>query len=84
MLKDALYKSFYIPNQIDKELKLEKIKVRRNEVKKKRENHFREKMSENFEQILDIKNLNFNIENSKSLLAKILELEEYRKLSKIP
>ena len=78
LLKGTLYKSIYILNQIDKELKLEKDKNKRYEVQEKREEHFREKMKENFEQILNINNLDFNKENSISLSAKILELEEYK------
>lgn len=78
MLKGTLYKSLYILNQIDKELKLEKDENKRIEVKEKREEHFREKMKENFKQILNIENLEFSEGNSISLSAKILELEEYK------
>ena len=78
MLKGTLYNSIYILNQIDKELKLEKEKIKRIKVKENRENHFREKMKENFEQVLKINSFNFNKENSLSISAKILELEEYK------
>ena len=78
MLKGTLYNSLYILNQIDKELKLEKDENKRSEVKEKREEHFRGKMRENFEQILNITNLDFSKGNSISLSAKILELEEYK------
>ena len=77
MLKGTLYKSVYILNQIDKELKLEKDKNKRYTVQEKREEHFREKMRENFEEILKL-NLDFNKENSISISAKILELDEYK------
>ena len=78
MLKGTLYNSIYILNQIDKELKLEKDISKRCEIKEKREENFRVKMTENFEHILNIKNLDFNKGNSISLSAKILELEEYK------
>lgn len=77
-LKQSLYRSIYILNQIDKELKLIKDPQKREEAKEKRENHFRLKMKENFEVILKIKDLNFNETNSISLSAKILELNEYK------
>ena len=77
-LKETLNDSLYILNQIDKELKQEKDKNKRIIIKEKREEHFREKMKENFEKELKIKNVNFSEENSLSISAKILELEEYK------
>ena len=77
-LKESLHNSIYILNQIDKELKQEKDKNKREIIKEKKEEHFRNKMIENFEKVIDIKNVIFNEQNSISISAKILELEEYK------
>ena len=77
-LKETLYRSMYILNQIDRELKEEKNLLKREEMKKNRQIHFQNKMENNFCEILNIKNLTFNEENSILLSAKILELNEYK------
>ena len=77
-LKETLYRSMYILNQIDRELKEEKNPLKREEMKINRQIHFQNKMENNFCEILKIKNLTFNEENSILLSAKILELNEYK------
>ena len=77
-LKESLYNSIYILNQIDKELKEEKNPEKRKEIKEKRQIHFQNKMESNFDEVLNIKNLTFNEENCILLSSKILELNEYK------
>ena len=77
-LRESFYRSVYILNQIDKELKEEKNPEKREEMKEKKENYFREKMKQNFSEILKIYDLQFNEENSLGISAKILELNEYK------
>ena len=77
-LKETLYQSMYILNQIDRELKKERNPLKREEMKNNMQIHFQNKMKNNFYEILKIKNLKFNEKNSILLSAKILELNEYK------